>query len=112
MSRFFLPKSAKRFGLCDYPVFTIGGSVIEYVDEYPHLGHLITCNLNDEADIAQRRFTMIGQINSVLCYFGKLDKIIKSQLLKIYCSSFYGCELWDLWNPYLEKFLLFMASGS
>ena len=36
-----LPKSAKRSGLYDYPVFIIGGNVIEYVDEYPHLGHLI-----------------------------------------------------------------------
>jgi len=29
----------------DYNVwFTIGGSVIEIVDSWPHLGHVISCN--------------------------------------------------------------------
>jgi len=41
---------------------------------------------------------MIGQINNVLCYFGKLPSQVKSRLLYAYCSSLYGCELWDLWN--------------
>ena len=35
------------------------------------------------------------QINYVLCYFGKLDSIIKLQLMYYYCSSMYGSELWD-----------------
>jgi len=41
---------------------------------------------------------MIGQINNVLCYFGKLPTWVKSKLLYTYCSSLYGCELWDLWD--------------
>jgi len=41
---------------------------------------------------------MVGQINNVLCYFGKLLSCVKSKLLYAYCSSIYGCELWDLWN--------------
>jgi len=43
-----------------------------------------------------RRGCLIGQINSVLCYFGKLDSYAKVRLLKCFCYSLYGCELWDL----------------
>ena len=56
------------------PLFEINGRTIEYVNEWPHLGHIISSNLNDEADIMQRRNIMAGQINNVLCYFGKLDR--------------------------------------
>jgi hypothetical protein len=35
-------------------------------------------------------------MNDVLCYFGKLDSIIKLKLLYSYCSSFYGYSIWDL----------------
>ena len=75
--------------------FHVGGNVIEVVEQWPHLGpHRCT----DDADIMNRRNSMIGQINNVLCYFGKLPSQVKSSLLYAYCSSLYGCELWDLWN--------------
>ena len=78
--------------------FHVGGSVIEVVEQWPHLGCGITNRCTDDADIINRRNSMIGQINNVLCYFGKLPSQVKSRLLYAYCSSLYGCELWDLWN--------------
>ena len=56
---------------------------------------LIHCRLQVayDADIFHRRNCMIGQVNSVLCYFGKLPSSVKSKLLYAYCSSLYGCEL-------------------
>ena len=57
------------------PVFKINGQTIDYVDQWPHLGHIISSNLDDKADIMQRRNVMVGQINNVLCYFGKLDHL-------------------------------------
>ena len=45
---------------------------------------------------------MVGQINSVLCYSGKLPSAVKLKLLYAYCSSLYGCELWDLWNKNID----------
>ena len=47
---------------------------------------------------------MIGQINTVLCYFANIDCLNRPRLLQIYCSSFYGCELWDLWHCGLDQF--------
>ena len=55
-------------------------------------------------NITNRRNCLVGQINNVLCYFGKLDTITKIKLLKSYCTSFYGCELWDFWNSRVEDF--------
>jgi Reverse transcriptase (RNA-dependent DNA polymerase) len=59
--------NAKPFG--PNPDFTICGQVIEYVEEWPHLGHIISVHCEDEHDIINRRNRMCGQINNVLCFF-------------------------------------------
>ena len=74
--------------------FTIGGSDIEIVDSWPHLGHVISCNLNDNVDIERCHNKLVTQVNSVLCNFVSVDAIVKMKLLKNYCLSLYGCELW------------------
>ena len=68
--------------------FLIGGNVIEFVSSWPHLGHILTTDMNDRSDIDQRKYSLCGQINAVLCYFGKRQSVVKLQLMKIYCSSF------------------------
>jgi hypothetical protein len=66
---------------------------IEYVQKWPHLGHILNSELDDNDDIENRRIQTVKQINDVLCYFGKLDSSIKLKLLYSFCSSWYGCEL-------------------
>jgi len=78
--------------------FHAGGSVIEVVEQWPDVEHIITNRFTDDADIMNKCNSMIGQINNVLCYSGKLPSQVNSRLLYAYCSSHYGCELWDLWN--------------
>ena len=51
----------------------------------------------------QRRNVMVGQINNILCYFGKLDNFLKLRLFNSYCCSLYGSVLWDLSNPCIES---------
>lgn len=79
-----------------YPTFYINGSLIDYVNEWMHLGNIIDVNQSDSACIINRRNRLIGQINDVLCFFSKLDSYTKTKLLYAYCSSFYGSVLWDL----------------
>ena len=81
---------------CSLPEFLVGGSVIDFVDEWPHLGHIISSNGNDRADIMSKRNVLCQQINNVLCFFRGRDPITKLALMKAYCSSFYGAVLWDL----------------
>ena len=73
---------------------------MEIVSSYCHLGHIISSSLNYEQDILSRRNAFVGQVNSVglLCYFGKLPSVVKARLFRSYCTSFYGCVLWDQWR--------------
>ena len=67
--------------------------------------------LNDKSDIDQRKYSLCSQINDVLCYFSKRQSIVKLQLMKIYCSSFYGSVLWDLSHPAISAFCAAWRKG-
>ena len=61
--------------------FFIGGNLIEYVKQWPHVGHIVTDSLEDAVDIASRRNSLCDQINNLLCYFGKLVHVTKQSLM-------------------------------
>ena len=77
-------------------VFHIYENNIEIVDKWPHLGHIITDCVDDNEDILSRKISLIGQINSILGNFRNVDCLTKTRLVKAYCTSFYGAEIWDL----------------
>jgi len=88
--------SLQRRHQTSQPGFCINGQSIDYVGKYVHLGHVISADLNDK-DITERcRSALVGQINNVICFFGKLDHVIKMEILISYCYSLYGCVLWNL----------------
>jgi len=60
------------------------------------LGHILSSDCRDIKNIEHRRVQTVKQINELLSYFGKIDAIVRLQLLYSYCSSLYGSELWDL----------------
>ena len=93
------------------PAFYIGGNAIEIVDKWPHLGHIITCEYNDEADISNRRNSLVSQINNILCYFKNLSSPVKLKLLQAYCSSLYGSEIWNLCNGKIEDICIAWRKG-
>ena len=50
------------------PVFHINYAV-EYVEQWPYLGHVISSDLDDKHDISRCRSALVSQINNVLCFF-------------------------------------------
>ncbi len=86
------------------PVFQVNGNKIEFVSEWLHLGHLLKSDMTDNADIVQRKFSLIGQINRLICKFGRLDVTTKNRLFIAYCFSHYGSEIWDLNSLSLEQY--------
>jgi len=104
--------SGKRKTVTDVTVFMIGSNLIEEVDKWTHLGHIINNKLTDDDDVIARRNSLVGQINNFLCNFSKLDSSVKNDLFKVYCSSFYGCELWDLNNVNIEKCCIEWRKGA
>jgi len=97
------PYKCKAFRLNQRPVFYIADHPLVYVNEYSHLGHIISSDSHDKSDIINRRNILCGQINNVLCYFGRCCSVVKQRLLFTYCYSSYGSVLWDLENPYVES---------
>jgi Reverse transcriptase (RNA-dependent DNA polymerase) len=79
-----------------YPSFSVGSLPIEFVEKWPHLGHIITHDCNDSEDIFAKRTSLISQVNKILCTFHNVNCFTKTKLVKAYCTSLYGAEIWDL----------------
>jgi len=91
-----LPRSRHKQTAITSCQFFIGGKVIERVDFFLHLGHVITSSQNDKENIMYRRNCFINQDNNVLCFFSKLSRCVRTKFFKAYCNSRYGCDLWSL----------------
>ena len=87
----FFPCRRSFASLSSKCAFNIGGLRVEIVSAYCHLGHIISSSLGDKQDILSRHNAFIGQVNSVLCYCGKLPSSVKAPDFASYCTSFYGC---------------------
>jgi len=46
-----------------------------------------------------------------LCFFGKLPSAVKARLFQSYCTSFYGCVLWDLSCSAVDSFCTAWRKG-
>jgi len=104
--------AAKQVTLADsLPSFSIGSRVIEFVDKWPHLGHIITKECTYTDDILNKKSSLIGQINKVLYNFRNVNCQTKIRLLKTYCTSFYGAELWDLFRSNIEPVCIAWRKG-
>ena len=47
---------------------TTGGSDIDIVDSWTHLGHVISCNLNDNLDIERCHNKLVAQVRLIVYY--------------------------------------------
>ena len=72
----FRPRKTYKNAAMGTPDLFIGGNKIAFVEKWPHLGHMISLNLSDDIDINYRKQSLIVQINTVLCRFGRLDPIV------------------------------------
>ena len=77
------PYKYRAFRLNQRPVFYISDHSLVYVNEYSHLGHIISPDSDDKSDIIRRNI-LCGQINNVLCYFGRCCSVFKQRLLFTY----------------------------
>ena len=64
------------------------------MNEWPHLGHIVSAAGNDSADVINRRTILCGQINNVLCYFGKCQSVIRQNcclhIATAFMAMFFG----------------------
>jgi len=89
-SKYIFFDSAVSHPSCLLTTFYVLKNVIEIVDTWPHLRHIhsnnVKCN-ND--DIGRCYWSLVKQINELLCYFGNLNVSTELKLLYSFCSSLY-----------------------
>ena len=96
----FSPRAKDRSGVA--PV-VLNGDPLPWVEEVKHLGNILQSENNMKHDAVVKRGKFIGKINSLLqeLYFVEPDVFMK--LMNIYCSSFYGSNLWDLYSKEVDR---------
>ena len=57
------------------------------------IGHVLTCNLMNNADILRCSRDFCKQAN---CILFRYYPIVQTRLLLNYCMSLYGCAVWSL----------------
>ena len=91
-----------RFGRepsCDcQAVISCGGTQLHFVNTVTHLGHLLTYDLSDSADITSKTRDMVKKANSVRLSFAGIDPAILTHLLSSFRFSLHGAALWNLSN--------------
>ena len=96
-----------RFGRvpsCDcQATVSFSGTHLNFVNTVAHLGHVLTYDLSDSADITSKTRDMIKKANCVLFSFTGVDPVILTRLFSSFCLSLYGAALWNLSNPSLRS---------
>ena len=76
---------------------------LPWVDSYKHLGHMLHADQDTSPDLLQRRGEFISNIYALEQEMGDQNPIVFISLVCIYLNSFYGSNLWDLYNEAANK---------
>ena len=87
--------------------FMLDGIHLSFVDRCMHLGHVLTSDLDDKAEVLHKRNSEWKL--SVLCH--KCTPLVKLKLLRAYCSDFYGSTLWNLLDSSIEEVCVAWRKG-
>ena len=80
----------------------MNGQLLHLSDEVCHLGHILSFNLCDRNDILRATKDFNRKSNYILSTFNCVDPSVKSFLVKSFCLSLYGCNIWSLSSPDLN----------
>ncbi|XP_063383590.1 uncharacterized protein LOC134669904 [Cydia fagiglandana] len=68
--------------------------VLERVDTFKYLGHIVTADLKDDKDIERERRALSVRANMIAHKFARCTREVKVTLFRAYCTSLYSCSLW------------------
>ena len=78
------------------------GDSLELSKSVVHLGHILSSDLSDDADIVSKKKDLCKKANCMLSVFSSCDPLIKTRLFQSFCLSLYGCALWKTSAPQLK----------
>ena len=88
----FLCFDTKKYGHMKNII--LGQKTLNVTKSYTYLGHIITDNLCDEADIKAKVGCLYGRSNILLREFYFCSERVKNRLFSSYYSNLYLCSLW------------------
>lgn len=80
--------------LTEVPPVRLGGVPLKQVQQFKYLGHILTEDLKDDADIERERRALSVRANMIIRRFARSSTAVKITLFRAYCTSFYTCSLW------------------
>ena len=80
----------------DIPFFPVSlrGSRLQFVDEVKYLGHIISSDLSDSADMEKAKRAIYARGNSLVRKFGTCSEGVKISLFRAYMTPIYCGHLW------------------
>ncbi|CAK1595278.1 unnamed protein product [Parnassius mnemosyne] len=85
---------ARRRKLGDVPRVLLNGVALGRVNAFKYLGHVVTEDLKDDADIERERRAMAVRCNMLARRFARCSFGVKITLFKAFCQTLYTCNLW------------------
>ena len=77
------------------PSFYLFREKLDFVNDFLYLGHNISNDLSDDADIKRLIRNLYATGNMIIRKFNACDESVKISLFKTYCYSLYCCSLWS-----------------
>nr|XP_049693317.1 uncharacterized protein LOC126053908 [Helicoverpa armigera] len=76
------------------PPVMLCGRPLNRVANFKYLGHWVSDDLKDNADIERERRSLAVRCGMLAHRFARCTAQVKVTLFKAYCQSFYTCSLW------------------
>ena len=84
---------------------------LKWVHEVKHLGNWLCSDLSDLIDINKKKGKMVSDINKLVNKFKGSKYNVKCNLLRSYCTSFYGSQCWNLNDKNIGSLLTMWNRG-
>ena len=93
----------RKSSRCTHPIsIHMNCQLLRLSDEVCRLSHILSFNLCDRNDNVRATKDFNRKSNYILSTFNCVDPSVKSYLVKSFCLSLYGCNIWSLSSPDLN----------
>ncbi|XP_061706726.1 uncharacterized protein LOC133517426 [Cydia pomonella] len=76
------------------PALKLNGNPLKLVNQFKYLGHIITSDFKDGADVERERRALAVRANMIARRFARSSTAVKVTLFRAFCTSFYTSSLW------------------
>ena len=90
----FQPSCKSKCIASEFLHFLLYGNVLQFVNEFCNLGHMINNKLSDDDDIKWEIRNLFVRINILIRRYGKCSVPVKLTLFRAFCMCLYDAGLW------------------